>query len=125
MAKFTTEEIKMFFDLAVTYFEVRYPNGASIDEIRQAEEHALKKYLNLYSKNLDNGKIRHNSDCKKARNKWFVLETIEKIMDMNNLNFAENLDFCTTEQASQIELFMQTVSREEYESYLEDTDLSK
>ena len=125
MAKINQKKVKQYFQIAIIYFEKLYLNGASLHQIKVDEENALKDYLNLFKKNIQNGKNKYNSQCNKARNKWFILETIEKILKINNLDFAKNLDFCITDEQEQVQKFIDNVYQEEYESYFTDDDLIK
>ena len=107
------------------YFAKNYPNGATLQEIVNSEELAFKKYIKYYTKNIEQGKTRYNGECKKLRDKWFVLETIEKVYKMNNLDKSENLNFCVEQLAEQTDKFFEYLKQENYNSFIDETDLEK
>lgn len=125
MEQFSREDIKKFFSMANEYFKKRYPNGIDIVSLSKDEIDALKLYLKFYEKNIQQGKIRYNSAIKKARTEWFILETIEKILKMNNFDKADNLEFCLDSPDSQIDLFLNYIQKEQYNSYILNDDLDR
>lgn len=125
MEQFSREDIKKYFSIANEYFKKRYPNGIDLVSLCKDENDALRLYLKFYNKNMQQGKIRYNSAIKKARIEWFILETIEKIMKINNLDKAENLEFCLNSTDSQISLFLDYITKEQYNSYILNDDLDR
>ena len=125
MEQFSREDIKKFFSMANEYFKKRYPKGIDLVSLCKDEIDALKLYLKFYEKNIQQGKIRYNSAIKKARTEWFILETIEKILKMNNFDKADNLEFCLDSPDSQIDLFLNYIQKEQYNSYILNDDLDR
>ena len=125
MEQLPREDVVKYFKIANEYLKTQYPIGVDFNTLCKDETEALKLYLKFYSKNLKQGKIRYNSNIKKARIKWFILETIEKIMKMNNLDRINNLDFCFSSMEQQIDLFLDFTQKENYNSYLLDDELEK
>ena len=123
MEQFSDAEIKKYFNMAKIYFDKAFPSGTDIVSIKKAEEKALKKYLNFYTKNLDKGKDTYNSSLKKARYEWFILETIEKIMEMNDLQILDSIDLNSL--YNQIDKFKEFIDENKYESYLEEQDFGR
>lgn len=123
MAKFTKNQVKRYFEIAQVYFEKVYPDGATLNQICQDEELALRNYLKFFTKNIEKSRDRYNSMCNKARNKWFALETIEKVIELSDKEFVEDIKFCNENEF--IDKFIDSITTESYESYLQDDDLSK
>lgn len=123
MAKFTKNQVKRYFEIAQMYFEKVYPDGATLNQIRQDEELALRNYLKFFTKNIEKSRDRYNSMCNKARNKWFALETIEKVIELSAKDFVDNIKFCNENEF--IDKFINSITTESYESYLQDDDLAK
>lgn len=123
MAKFTKNQVEKYFEIAQVYFEKVYPDGVSFEQIRQDEELALRNYLKFFTKNIEKSRDRYNSMCNKARNKWFALETIEKIIELSDKTFADDIKFCNDDKF--IDKFIDSITQESYQSYLQDDDLSK
>ncbi len=116
MEKFSKSEINKIFMGANEYFTKKFPDGVSISEIRDLETSTLKKFLKMHIKNLQQGKTRYNSETNKLRNEWFLLETIEKIMTVNEMEEAKDLSFCIN-SSSQIDKFSEYLSQNEFSSY--------
>lgn len=123
MTKFTKNQVKKYFEIAQVYFEKVYPDGATFEQIRQDEEIALRNYLKFFTKNIEKSKDRYNSMCNKARNKWFALETIEKVIELSAKDFVDDIKFCNNDQF--IDKFIDAINPDSYQSYLQDDDLSK
>lgn len=123
MTKLTNSEIKEYIDIAILFFDKAYSNGATYEQIKKDKESAVNKYLKFFDKNIDKGRDRYNSACNKARNSWFALETIEKIMEINKLDFVDDLSFCLDEK--HIEHFAEHIQKDSYKSFLPSDDLSK
>lgn len=118
-------DVKNILIVSKEYFDKHYENGATLQDIINHEELAFKKYINCYAKNIEQGKIRYNGECKKLRDKWFLLESIEKLLKLNNLDKVENLDFCMESLSEQTDKFYEYIQQEKYNSYIEETDLKK
>lgn len=118
-------DIQKILVVARDYFSKYYENGATLKEIVNDEENAFKKYIKYYAKNIDQGKTRYNGECKKLRDKWFILETIEKLYKINNIEKVNNLDFCIESLSEQSDKFYEYIQQEKYNSYIEETDLEK
>lgn len=119
------EDIQKILVIANKYFAKNFNNGATLQEITHYEEVAFKKYIKCYAKNLEHGKTRYNGECKKLRDNWFMLETIKKLYKINNLEKAENLDFCTESLALQTDKLYEYIKKQKYNSYTEEADLEK
>lgn len=123
--EFSKSEIENILNFTNEYFKKEYPNGISLQEILQDEDKAFKRYIKFMSNSIEKGKIRDNSKCSKLRYNWFVLETIKKVMKMNNLEQIDNFDFCINSLDSQSNKLLDYIKQEKYQSYLTEYSLDK
>lgn len=121
MEKFSSSDINNIFIGANKYFTKKFPDGVSLTEIKSIETDALKKYLKVYIKNLQYGKTRYNTEERRLRNEWFLLESIENIMTINQMEQAKDLSFCIDSKA-QINMFSEYIKQNEYSSYSDEFD---
>ncbi|MBE7074483.1 MAG: hypothetical protein E7376_00665 [Clostridiales bacterium] len=121
---FSETEVRGIFKHAHSYFYKAFPGGVTLQEVVSLEQNALKRYLKLCSKNIKDDNMQRTSNTRKARLEWFLLETIEKVMSMNSLGFAQNIDFCLNSE-EQVQKFIKYIENEKYKSYLNDDDLNK
>lgn len=125
MDRFTKSELEEMIVNATEYFKQTFPSGATFDIVKKCEEVAFKKYIGIYTKNIQSGNTRYNSKCKKARDIWFTLESIKCIMEVNNLSNAVNLDFCIDNLDQQSDLLGEFINSHSYQSYLQEQDFNR
>ena len=125
MLAFSKNEVKDQFELVNKFCKKKFPNGVSLEDIRKQEISALKLYLKAYISNVESGNTKSNSKCKKLRLEWYFLETIEKVLELNNLKQLQNLDFCINDFENQYNLFSNYVKKAQYFSYNQEDDLSR
>ncbi len=119
MVNYSYGDIEKIFSQTNVFLTKAFPNGVSYKQIQEIENTAFKNFVKILVKNIDQGKIRYNSDCKKARQKWFLLETIEKIMEMDNLEHIDNLGIYL-KSSDKIKKYQKYLSEKEYDSYSPD-----
>lgn len=122
MSEFSKQDILKIYKMSDLYLKQKYPNGTTIEEIITQENLAFKQYVKFLSKNISLGKTRYNRKCEQLRVNWFVLESILKIMKMNNLNNVKDLNFCFENFDQQSNLFSEYLKTEIYKSYLDDLE---
>lgn len=125
MSRFSKSEIEEMIVYACESFKQLYPKGATFKTVSEHENKALKQYLSIYLKNIQNGKTRYNSQCKKVRDAWFALESIKCIMEVCNLTSAKNLDFCIDNMDEVSAKLQEFINSNSFQSYMEELDIQK
>lgn len=123
--EFSKSEIENILNFTNEYFKKEYPNGVTLQEILLNEDKAFKRYVKFMANSIEKGKIQDNSKCNKLRYRWFVLETIKKVMKMNNLEQIDNFDFCINSLNKQSNKLLEYIKQEKYQAYLTEYSLDK